>query len=202
MLPRNKTENLLPYDGCVAFDPSFIDVTMQAYFMDVFSNTIPWQSDRIVIFGKTIYTQRKTALFGDSGLTYTYSGTKRQCEIWNQDLLNLKAKLEDQLHETFNSCLLNYYPDGTTAMGWHSDDESDLVANGTIATLSFGATRRFNLKHNKTKNKVSFELHAGSLLVMKDQTQQFWKHNISKTKKVTTPRISLTFRQLIKPCGT
>ena len=52
---------------------------------------------------------------------------------------------------------------------------------------------------NETKNKVSFELHAGSLLVMKDETQQFWKHNISKTKKVTTPRISLTFRQLIKP---
>ena len=191
-------ENLILNDGCVTFDPEFIDTTLQAYYMDVFSNIIPWQSDRIVLFGKTINTKRKTALFGDSGLTYTYSGTKRQCEIWNQDLLNLKVKLEHQLYETFNSCLLNYYPDGTTAMGWHSDEEGDLVANDTIATLSFGATRKFNLKHNKTKNKVCFELHAGSLLIMKDQIQQYWKHNISKSKKVTTPRISLTFRQLIK----
>lgn len=98
----------------------------------------------------------------------------------------------------YNFCLLNLYHNGQEGMAWHREDEKDLAKNGSIASLSFGATRKFAIKHKTTKYKHVFELHSGDLLEMKDQAQSHWVHNILTTKKVFTPRINLTFRQMVK----
>ena len=99
--------------------------------------------------------------------------------------------------ETFNSCLLNLYHDGREGMAWHSDGEKDLKKNGAIASLSFGAERKFSFKHKKTKDTVSQILQHGSLLVMKGTTQTSWQHRLPPSKKVHTARINLTFRTIV-----
>ena len=108
----------------------------------------------------------------------------------------------EKLTETkFNSCLLNLYHDGNEGLAWHNDDEKVLRRNGTIASLSFGAERKFSLKHTKTKQTISIILEHGSLLVMKDETQVYWLHSLPKTKKIVMPRINLTFREIIYSDG-
>lgn len=48
--------------------------------------------------------------------------------------------------------------------------------------MSFGAERKFAFKHKKTQEKVELILEHGSLLVMKDETQDFWLHRLPPTK--------------------
>jgi alkylated DNA repair dioxygenase AlkB len=82
-------------------------------------------------------------------------------------------------------------------MAWHSDGEKDLKKNGAIASLSFGAARKFAFKHKGTKKTISIVLDPGSLLVMKDETQSHWLHRLPPTKLVSLPRINLTFRTIV-----
>lgn len=82
-------------------------------------------------------------------------------------------------------------------MTWHSDGEPDLKKNGAIASLTFGAERKFSFKHKQTKEKVELILEHGSLLVMKDTTQTFWLHRLPPTKLITKPRVNLTFRTIM-----
>ena len=81
-------------------------------------------------------------------------------------------------------------------MGWHSDGEKELVKHGVIASMSFGAERKFAFKHIRTKQTVSIFLQSGSLLTMENQTQDHWQHRLPPTKRVIMPRINLTFRQM------
>jgi alkylated DNA repair dioxygenase AlkB len=114
------------------------------------------------------------------------------------DLVNdlLRRKVEEHVGIKFNSCLLNLYHNGNEGMGWHSDDEESLGKNNTIASLSFGAERKFSFKHKhkQTKQTISLVLEHGSLLIMKDATQSNWLHSLPKSKNITQPRINLTFR--------
>ncbi|MDQ6667858.1 MAG: alpha-ketoglutarate-dependent dioxygenase AlkB, partial [Thermoproteota archaeon] len=97
----------------------------------------------------------------------------------------------------FNSCLLNLYHNGDEGIAWHSDDEKPLGENSIIASLSFGAERKFSFKHKQTKQTISVVLEHGSLLIMKDATQTNWVHSLPKSKKITRPRINLTFRTIV-----
>ena len=83
-------------------------------------------------------------------------------------------------------------------MAWHSDAEKDLKKNGAIASVSFGAERKFSFKHKETAEKVEIILPHGSLLIMKADTQSNWLHRLPPTKKISTPRINLTFRTIVK----
>jgi alkylated DNA repair dioxygenase AlkB len=112
--------------------------------------------------------------------------------------MQLKALVEEQTGEQFNSCLLNLYHNGNEGMTWHSDGEKELKKNGAIASLSFGAERKFSFKHKVTKQTVSVMLEHGSLLVMKGTTQTFWLHRLPPTTKVNTPRVNLTFRYMVE----
>ena len=94
--------------------------------------------------------------------------------------------------------MLNLYHNGNEGMSWHSDGEKDLKKNGAIASLSFGAERKFAFKHKETKQKIDFILEHGSLLVMKDETQSHWLHSLPPTKLVQQPRINLTFRTIVE----
>ena len=166
------------------------------YFHSLLQN-IPWKNDEVVVFGKRIVTKRKTAWYGDSDYEYIYSNTIKQALPWTRELANVKQIVENVSKTKFNSCLLNLYHDGNEGMGWHSDDEKSIEDNSSIASVSFGAERKFSFKHKQSKKIISIVLEHGSLLLMKDATQKNWLHSLPKSKKITLPRINLTFRRMV-----
>lgn len=191
---NQEEENLLSGDGAAFYFGPIFDIESEAAYFESLMDEIPWVSDELVMFGKRIVTSRRVAWFGDEAFPYKYSGTEKVALPWTEVLLDLKGKVEEASGEPYNSCLLNLYHDGSEGMGWHSDDESSIVRNSAIASLSFGVARKFAFKHRETKETVSLMLERGSLLVMKEETQRFWVHALPKTKKVDTARINLTFR--------
>lgn len=167
------------------------------YFHSLLQN-IPWKNDEVIVFGKHIVTKRKTAWYGDSDYVYIYSNTEKKALPWTRELAKLKQVVENLSNTKFNSCLLNLYHDGNVGMGWHSDDEKSIEGNSAIASVSFGAERRFSFKHKQTKETISVLLENGSLLLMEDATQKNWLHGLPKSTKITLPRINLTFRTMVR----
>lgn len=182
-------------DAEIIYYPAFFDKKEADAIYNELMNTIPWQQDEITVFGKKHLQPRLTALFGNEGKPYSYSNIKMQPHPWNLLLQKLKTKIENVSDANFTSVLLNYYRDGKDSNGWHADNEKELGTNPVIASLSFGAERTFQLKHNSDKDqKKSIILEHGSLLLMKGTTQHYWKHQIPKTAKPIGPRINGTFR--------
>lgn len=190
--------NLLPKDGVVNYYGHLFSVKTANKYLSILLDTIEWRHDENMMFGKKIITKRKVAWYGDDGLQYTYSNVTKTTLPWTKELLDLKSIVEKETGEVFNSCLLNLYHDGNEGMGWHSDDEKDLKKDAAIASLSFGAERKFNFKHKASTEKISLVLEHGSLLVMKGLTQTYWKHQLPPSKKVDTLRVNLTFRMIEK----
>ncbi|WP_298246405.1 alpha-ketoglutarate-dependent dioxygenase AlkB [uncultured Christiangramia sp.] len=156
-----------------------------------------WRQDHIKMFGKEILQPRLTALFSDNNNAYTYSGLTMHPELFPTYLTVIKERCEKICEKSFNACLANLYRDGQDSMGWHADDEKELGTNPVIASVSIGEPRMFHLKHRKDKNLTyKKRLQHGSLLVMRGETQKFWKHQLPKTKKQIGPRINLTFRKI------
>lgn len=189
--------NILPKDGTAFyFGKIMSNIEADKYFEQLL-NYIPWQNDVVMMYGKKIITKRKTAWFGDEPFNYTYSKVTRKALAWSDTLMELKQITEEATKEIFNSCLLNLYHNANEGMSWHSDDEKELKENGAIASLSFGAERKFVFKHKLTHEKVELFLSHGDLLLMKDQTQKNWLHSLPTSKKILQPRINLTFRTII-----
>jgi alkylated DNA repair dioxygenase AlkB len=162
---------------------------------EVHWNNIQWQHDSIRMFGKLIPQPRYTAWYGDEGKSYQYSGLKMQPQSWNEGLLTLKKDIEKLSNQLFNSVLLNWYRDGLDHMSWHADNERELGTNPEIASINFGATRRFLFRRNENHaEKIEIPLHHGSLLIMRGEIQHFWQHALPKQQKTTDLRINLTFR--------
>lgn len=193
---QDKRENLLPYDGMVLYYGKLMPQEQANRYFEALLHHIEWRNDEAVIFGRRIFTKRKVAWYGEQPFEYTYSNTTKTALPWTTELKRLKQLAEKETGETFNSCLLNLYHSGEEGMAWHSDGEKDLKKNGAIASLSFGAERRFAFKHKQNGKKVELVLQHGSLLVMKDTTQTYWLHRLPPTKKVAGVRINLTFRTI------
>lgn len=188
--------NLLPRDGTVLYYGRIMERKQADFYMERLLQGIEWRNDEAVIFGRHIVTRRKVAWYGDAGFEYTYSNTTKTALPWIGELLQLKALAEERTGETYNSCLLNLYHDGSEGMAWHSDGEKDLKKNGAIASLSFGAERRFAFKHKQNAETISLVLEHGSLLLMKDATQTNWLHRLPPATRIKTPRVNLTFRTI------
>lgn len=194
----NEETNLLPKDGIVNYYGKLFSREKADFYRDTLLNAIEWKNDEAIIFGKLIITKRKVAWYGDSPFEYSYSNTTKKALSWTPELLELKAFIKKKTGETFNSCLLNLYHTGDEGMAWHSDAEKDLKKNGAIASVSFGAERKFAFKHKDTKETISLILEHGSLLVMKDTTQSHWLHRLPPTKTISKPRVNLTFRTIVE----
>ncbi len=190
--------NYLPYEGEMYYWQNFLNVHDCANLYNELLVNVPWKNDELVMFGKLIKTSRKVAWYGDEGKVYTYSGKQKRPLSWSPELTKIKRLVEHATGFEFNSCLLNLYHNGEEGMGWHADNEPELGNQPMIASLSLGATRKFSLKHNTTGEKVDIILESGSLLIMKGKLQHCWKHALPKSKKVKSPRINLTFRQIIR----
>ncbi len=155
-----------------------------------------WKQEDITVYGKTYPTPRLTAWYGDPQTAYTFSGSKWEPYPWNADLLFIKEKVEKAAGATFNSVLLNLYRNGADSVGWHRDNEEELGRNPVIASVSFGETRPFHIRHKFRKELARMEipLTHGSLLLMAGPMQHYWEHQVPKTAKPISPRINLTFR--------
>jgi alkylated DNA repair dioxygenase AlkB len=190
-------DNILSQDGTVLFYPDFFSSQESKQFFETLEKTIYWQQEQIKYFGKLVDCPRLSAWYADTGKYYVYSGILNKPLPWTKELLMIKSRVEELSQTNFNSVLLNLYRNGKDSMGFHQDDEKELGQNPTIASVSFGGTRNFRLKHlNKADLSYTIPLTNGSALIMKDETQHFWAHGISKTSKDVAPRINLTFRQI------
>ena len=190
-IPMPSTEQL-------QYHPLLFDPKEQSLLMNALQEEIPWKQEHIKLFGKTHPTPRLTAWHGDTHCVYKYSGVVNQPFPWTPSLLIIKTRIESLSNgTTFNCVLLNFYRDGSDKMGWHSDDEKELGPNPSIASVSFGATRRFDFKHKtEAHNKFSIHLESGSLLLMQGDMQHHWLHQIPAQKRIQEPRINLTFRYI------
>jgi len=159
--------------------------------------SIKWRRDEIRLFGKAHLIPRRHSWYGDPGAQYSYSGISLPINPWNKDLIELKLMVEDAASTKFNGVLCNLYEDGQHSNGWHSDDESELERPVTVASLTFGAERTFQLRQKgSTKIEHRLELEDGSLLIMKPPFQDIFQHQIAKTKKKVGLRLNLTFRKV------
>jgi alkylated DNA repair dioxygenase AlkB len=188
--------NILPQDGIALYYEKIIKDEEVEQFYEALLNNIQWENERVIMFGKEIITKRKVAFFSDPSISYRYAGKTKIGLPWTSTLLTIKNRVESITKESYNACLLNLYHNGEESMGWHSDNEKEIIAGSSIASLSLGANRKFSFKHKLSKETVSIELENGSLLEMKGSVQAHWWHALIKSKKVTAARINLTFRQM------
>jgi alkylated DNA repair dioxygenase AlkB len=196
--PKDANKNLLPADGIVQYFGQIMPTSDADAFYNKLLHNIDWRKDEAMMFGKKIITKRKVGWYGTKAFEYTYSKITKLALPFTTELLQLQQLAEQISGHTYNSCLLNLYHDGAEGMGWHSDDEKDLLHHGAIASLSFGADRKFCFKHKVIGNRIDVHLENGSLLMMKGATQQHWLHRLPPTTKVSEPRINLTFRTIVE----
>ena len=155
-----------------------------------------WQQPKISVFNKLHPIPRLQVYMGDSGTGYRYANQLFMPEPWQQSVLNLKNNLNLWLGTEFNAVLLNFYRDGQDRMGWHADGESELGFSPTIASISLGATRKFKVRENRTKQVTDIGLVNGSCLIMTGNSQRDYQHSLPVQKRVLDGRINLTFRHV------
>lgn len=185
---------LFETDGRAVYVPQWIDNQKSLDLFEYLTFQIEWMNDEVVLFGKKHILRRKVAWVADQGLTYKYAGHTKTPQPWLPELMQLKNQLEFFTKSSFNACLINYYHDGIDAMGWHADNEPEIVPNSTIASISLGASRKFKFKHRQLPLTKDITLENGSLLLMEGTIQKHWLHALPKSKKISDPRINLTFR--------
>ena len=199
MFTNHESEQTLPLTGAnVKYVPNFFNAQQSNYYFNELLVQTPWRADNIKVFGKVYPQPRLTALYGDLGQSYSYSGITMNTLAFTPELIAIKEAVQVHSKSAFNTVLLNLYRNGGDSNGWHSDDEKELGQNPIIASVSFGATRRFRFREkSNSKNTYTIRLEAGSLLLMRGATQHNWQHQIPKTKQEVGPRINLTFRVLL-----
>ncbi len=194
---QNKYPNLINEADQAIYFGVILNIDETKLLFESLQKNIEWRNETVVMFGKEITTKRKVAFYADHGIEYTYSNKTKTGLTWNEPLLKIKHSIENYTKASYNACLLNLYHDGNEGMGWHSDDEKEIMPNSSIASLSLGAERKFSFKNKVTKETISIVLENGSLLEMKGNIQKNWWHAMPKTSKVSKPRINLTFRQMM-----
>lgn len=206
--PESATRLIL-HDGAatVPYTPSFLSRNdADRYFSTLLAST-QWNEERIKIMGRELPAPRLVFAYGDAGVSYMYAGVRKLAHSWNESILGAKRAVEAFTGLTFNYALLNLYRDGRDCIGWHSDDESDLIENHVIASVSLGAERDFLLKRKKSDVNddeadedpmlIKTLLGHGSLLLMMGDTQRRYKHCVPRRARCRMSRINITFRQVL-----
>ncbi len=162
--------------------------------LDHVRKTIDWKQYSGRLFGKTVLYPRLNAYYGDR--PYEYSGTRHEPEPFPKAVFDIKTEVEKYADFSFNAALLNYYRDGQDYLGWHSDSEKSLDTT-LIASLSLGTSRVFKFRYKKDKSIIhSITLHDGSLLLM-ENCQEHWHHQVPKRSKSIGGRLNITFRRML-----
>lgn len=194
----NQSFYIIQQDGEAVYYGNILTQEQKESYFNELLNGIQWVNEEVIMFGKTITTKRKVAFYANDLMEYTYSNKTKNAFPWTPLLLDIKKTVEAYTGETYNACLLNLYHDGNEGMGWHADNEKEIIADSSIASVSIGAKRNFLFKHRDSGEKLSILLENGSLLEMKGPIQRHWLHSLPKTAKVKEARINLTFRQMVE----
>lgn len=191
---KNKSGLNAILNGEYLFLPNFFTKLESDKYFQILKNDILWKQESMNIYGKQVMFPRLTAWYGDDDKPYSFSGITLNPHSWTKELSQIKNKIEPIAKTQFNSVLLNRYRDGNDSISWHTDAEKELGINPIIASVNFGATRKFQLRHTKTKEKIEIELTHGSLLIMQGELQHYWQHQVPKTAQKVNERFNLTFR--------
>ncbi|RBL93596.1 alpha-ketoglutarate-dependent dioxygenase AlkB family protein [Chitinophaga flava] len=182
-------------NGELAYYPHFFNKAESDTYMQTLLDTIAWKQESMRMYGKEVLFPRLMAWYGDVATSYSFSGNTFVPQPWTQALTDIRDRITPTAGTTFNSVLLNLYRDGNDSMGWHADDEPELGPQPVIASVNFGAARRFLLRYKSDHHlKHEILLEHGSLLIMKGTLQQYWEHQVPKTSRQISGRINLTFR--------
>jgi len=193
-----KEKIILPLpEATFEFYPTFFSNEEANLLFHKLLNETPWQQDEITIFGKKIAQPRLTCLYGNNGKSYSYSGLIMQPNNWNTTTMYIKKKIESISNENFTTVLINLYRTEKDSNGWHADNEKELGKNPIIASVSLGEERLFQIKHNDKKHKINLYLPNGSLLIMKEGSQLYYKHQLPKSNSPKKARINLTYRTIL-----
>ena len=185
-------------EALLLYWPDFVSAKESRYFFNILLNEIKWHQENISFWGKSTPIPRLTSWHSQQNKSYSYSGVVNPSNSYSKTLYQLHQMIENLTQLKFNSVLLNLYRDGEDSMGWHADDEASLDRHASIASLSLGAARDFQIKpKDKSRKLSSIKLETGSLLVMKSPFQEKWLHRIPRRKNIHESRINLTFRQLL-----
>jgi len=190
-------QELLPFDGSALLIPRFLSSAESTKYFAQLNEETPWEMPEIVMFGKKYPQAGLSTWFTNTKVSYVYSGITRAPHAMTpllNDVMNACALASGA---EYNSVLVNLYRDGNDSVSWHSDNEEINGSEPTIASVSLGETRRFDLRHKESGETVRVDLEDGSLLVMSGLSQLCWVHQIAKTKTKVGPRINLTFRRVI-----
>ena len=165
-------------------------------FYNILMKETPWKQEEITVYDKTHLTPRMTVWFGKRR-----PESKSPVLPLTPTLELIKQKLENTTGISFTSVLVNLYRDGKDGVGWHRDRDRELGPNPVVASVSFGETRPFEIRHkfDKKIEKIRIPLHHGSFLLMGGSMQHYWEHQVPKTAKQIRPRINLTFRIVVDP---
>ncbi len=193
----SEPRELLPSDGSMVYHPGFLSLRDSEDLMAGLMQEVPWEERAITVFGRKVMQPRLACWYGD--VSYSYSGITLEPRSWLPRLSRLKSLVESASETRFNSVLVNLYRNGSDSMGWHADDEPELGPEPCIASISVGQVRRFRIRHRETKETVAIDLESGSLLIMSGRSQQCWMHEVPKARRITEPRINLTFRYVYAP---
>ena len=183
-------------DTHLLYLPNFLSSAEADDWFTFLINKVNFQSGEIKLFGKTYAKPRLEAFYAENELTYSYSGKQMKTQPFIDEIEELKKRIQSLSDLDFNAVLINLYRNGMDSNGWHADDEKELGEDPCIASISLGAERIFELKHNQTKKKIKLKLEHGSLLCMMQGSQKYWKHQLPKDKAINEPRINLTFRKI------
>ena len=181
-------------NGEIQFYHRFFNKYEADTYLSYLKSKIIWKQESMNMYGRKVDFPRLTSWYGDNDKPYSFSGVTLQPHDWTNEILSIKEKVEKLTMVNFNSVLLNMYRNGNDSISWHTDAEKELGENPVIASVNFGATRKFQLRHIKTKEKLEIELTHGSVLIMQGELQHFWQHQVPKTSKPVLERVNLTFR--------
>ncbi|MBV2130673.1 alpha-ketoglutarate-dependent dioxygenase AlkB family protein [Arsukibacterium indicum] len=189
---------LLP-DAAITMWPAWMPASDAALLQATLSASLNWRQEQIRIYGKTVKIPRRQVWMGEPHCSYRYSGVCFNPEPWHPALQRLAAEISAAVAFPFNCVLLNLYANGQDHMGWHADDEPELGDAPVIASLSLGASRRFDLQHRTNGHQLQLQLENGSLMLMAGKCQQHWQHRLPKQSRVSAARLNLTFRYIAAP---
>lgn len=190
--------DLSPENAECWLSEKFIPEAVAQSYLDSLMAEVSWRQDEIFMFGRWVKIPRLQNFMADPGISYTYSRLKMVADDWHPAVCQIKELIEKHSGQHFNAALLNLYRDGNDSMGWHQDNEPELGTDPIVASVSLGAERRFLLRHKKLKDNLKeINLSSGSLLWMGSGVQQSWEHSLPKTKRCQSPRINITFRQIL-----
>jgi len=194
--PAGVGHELLPHGGSAVLTLDVITPDDERTAFATLRSELPWRQNHLNMFGRTVPEPRLVTWMGDPGADYSYSGIRLDPVPWTPEVAALRAACSSVAGVEFNSVLANLYRDGNDSVDWHADDEPQLGREPVIASLSLGATRRFDLRHRESGETVRVDLPPGSVVVMSGRCQHEWVHRVAKTKRPVGPRINLTFRTI------